>query len=327
MSRLAVVTLISTGLRLPIHPRVARSDRSKMPRRAPWCVLAALLAVLAVTASPSRADADTVDPGTAPPIRTLTYNVCGASAPCRSALTTRAWATEVRRQAAAWSADAVMLQELCIGQWIELRRTMPDYSLVWTSTAYASGCARWSADGDTRFGLGVLVKTSEVDRFAANLSVPSGQERRAVLCARGPVDGRRTLVCTTHLAQYVTPDNGSSQVMEHIDGWADGLPVILGGDFNAAPTYPALDPVRAGTSGTGPFAEVDENDRAHFTPDCLSAGATVCRSGAPTVNIAGTPKKFDHIFVTARDFRTVRGDVVEPGLSDHRLLRGAAHPE
>ncbi|MET8508226.1 FG-GAP-like repeat-containing protein [Streptomyces sp. NPDC004787] len=297
------------------------------PLRRTAAVLALLAAAVLPTAAP--AAADTVDPATAPPVRTLSYNVCGAYT-CQSPLDLPAWTAEVEEETLAWDTDALLLQELCFGQWASLRTALADsgYTAVWTSTDTAPGCAKWSAD--TRFGLGVFVKAPAVDRYAADLTVPADQEGRAVLCARGPVDGRPTLVCNTHLAQYITPDNGSSQALAKADTWAAGLPVILGGDFNAGPAYPALDPIRAGLPGTGPFAEADENDRAYFTQTCRDAGVTECRSGEPTTSDG---KKFDHVFLSARDFHTVRADALDPEtagpapLSDHRLLRAAAFPE
>lgn len=285
------------------------------------------LALCAALLLPGTAHADEVDPASAPNVRSLSYNVCGAYSGCRSELDTAAWTARMVEEIQAWDADTVLLQELCIGQWTALRDALPGYSAVWTSPATASGCAKWSADGSTRFGLGVLVRTDAVERYVAPLTVPAGEEPRSVLCAKGPVDGRTTLACTTHLAQYIQPDNGSAEALGHIDTWAVGAPVILGGDFNAAPDYRALDPVRAGLPGTGRFAEVDENDRDYFTAACLAAGSTECRSGEPTVDISGTPKKFDHVFVTAGDFYGVRGDATDPGLSDHKLLRGAAYAE
>ncbi|MET9384172.1 FG-GAP-like repeat-containing protein [Streptomyces sp. NPDC002928] len=294
-------------------------------RRLAW--LTAIIAFFAALLLPGSAYADEVDPASAPTVRSLTYNVCGGYEKCQSGLDTATWTGVMVEQVTAWDADAVMLQELCIGQWAALRDALPGYSAVWTSTTTASGCAKWSADGDARFGLGVLVKSASVERYTANLTVPDGQEPRSVLCAKGTIDSRTTLACTTHLAQYIEPDNGSAEALAHIDTWAVGVPVLLGGDFNAGPEYGALDPIRTGLPGTGHFAEVDENDKDYFTADCLAAGSTECRSGEPTVDIDGTPKKFDHLFVTAGDFYGVRGDAVDPGLSDHKLLRGAAYPE
>ncbi|WP_328944638.1 VCBS repeat-containing protein [Streptomyces sp. NBC_00250] len=295
-----------------------------------WGVrLTAVLALLAGTVTV--AAADTVDPATAPPVRTITYNVCGAHV-CQSDLDPATWTARLRDQTLAWDTDALMLQELCFGQWAALRDALPGYSGVWTSTTTDPDCAKWSPT-DTRFGLGVFVKAPAVERYAANLTVPANTEARAVLCARGPVDGRTTLACTTHLAQYIKPDNGSAQAIAKIDTWAAGVPVILGTDLNAGtePVYdPALDPIRRGGPGTGPFAEADENDREFFTEECVTSGATSCRSGEATV---ASGRKFDHVFLTAGDFHTVRADALEPEspgtkpLSDHKLLRAAAHPE
>ncbi|MFI6417908.1 FG-GAP-like repeat-containing protein [Streptomyces sp. NPDC050842] len=292
--------------------------------------LALAAALLAGTmAAPAFAE-DVLDPATAPPVRTITYNVCGGWEECQSDLDLTAWTAELRDQTLAWDTDALMLQELCIGQWVALRDALPGYSAVWTSARSWPGCAKWSTD--TRLGLGIFVKAPAVERYAAGLTVPAGQSPRSVLCARGPVDGRTTLVCNTHLAQYIKPDNGSGQVMAHIDTWAAGAPVILGTDLNAGtePIYdPALNPIRTGPPGIGPFVEADENDPEFFTETCHTSGATSCHTGEPTV---ASGKKFDHVFLSARDFHTVRADAFEPEspgtkpLSDHKLLRAAARP-
>ncbi|MDV5145692.1 FG-GAP-like repeat-containing protein [Streptomyces sp. SBC-4] len=295
----------------------ARSAARSTARRGAARLAAALAlaaALLSGLTAPAFAE-DVVDPATAPPVRTITYNVCGAHT-CQSDLDLTAWTAEIRDQTLAWDTDALMLQELCFGQWAALRGALPGYSGVWTSTTTDSDCAKWSSTGDTRFGLGVFVKAPAgappVERYTANLTVPANTEARSVLCARGPIDGRTILACTTHLAQYIKPDNGSAQVMAHIDTWAAGAPVILGTDLNAGtePVYdPALNPIRNGLPGTGPFVEADENDRE------------------PTV---ASGRKFDHVFLSSRDFHTVRADAFEPEspgtkpLSDHKLLRAAA---
>ncbi|WP_435972056.1 FG-GAP-like repeat-containing protein [Streptomyces sp. Qhu_M48] len=288
--------------------------------------------LLTASMLPGPAVADTVEPATAPPVRTLSYNVCGASSACRSSLDLPTWTAAVKQQVLAWDTDALLLQELCVGQWAALRDALPGYTAVWTETTKADGCAAWSTD--RRFGLGVFVKGAEAHSYRANLTTE--KEPRAVLCARAPVDGRATLACTTHLDQAIKPDNGSSEALSHIDAWAAGLPVVLGGDLNAgtASAYdPMLDPIRHGRPGTGPFAEADENDREHFTSECLAQAVSQCRSGEPTVVVNAVPKKFDHVFMSARDFHTVRADAFEPRpegslpLSDHLMLRAAAHPE
>ncbi|MFJ3905701.1 FG-GAP-like repeat-containing protein [Streptomyces sp. NPDC090025] len=291
-----------------------------------------LASAVLTTAGPAAAE-DVVEPASAPPVRVISYNVCGAST-CQSALDLPAWTAKVKEQTLAWDADALMLQELCYTQWTSLRTALADagYTAVWGFATKTGGCAHWGGT-DNGFGLGVFVKASAVDRYTANLTTP-GPEPRPMLCARGPVDGRTTLICNVHLDRKITPDNGSAEALAHADTWAAGLPVILGGDFNAGtePVYdPMLDPVRRGLPGTGPFVEADENDADFFTQECADGGATACHSGEPTV---ASGKKFDHVFLTARDFRagTVRADALEPEpapaapLSDHKLLRAAAQP-
>ncbi|MFI8822477.1 FG-GAP-like repeat-containing protein [Streptomyces sp. NPDC053431] len=294
-------------------------------------VLALLAAAVLPTAAP--AAADVVDPATAPPVRVITYNVCGAST-CQSTLDLPAWTAKVKEQTLAWDADALMLQELCFTQWTSVRTALAEagYTAVWGFAKKTPGCEHWGGT-DTGFGLGIFVKASAVDRYTANLTTP-GTEPRPVLCARGPIDGRTTLVCNAHLDQKITPDNGSAEALRYVDGWAAGLPVILGGDFNAGtePVYdPMLDPVRQGLPGTGPFAEADENDHDWYARAGCDAAATECHSGEPTV---ASGKKFDHVFLSARDFHTVRADALEPEmpagakpLSDHQLLVAAAYPE
>jgi len=292
--------------------------------------LARMLTVLACAgalvtpAAPGRADI--ITPGNAPSVRVLSYNVCGAYSTCQYPGSFSTWLNTVETQVTTWNADALMLQELCIEQWNQLRTRLAarGYVGIWAATvADATGCAKWG-NSDRRFGIGTFVRASTIDRFTANLAVPAGQEARAMLCARGPVDGRTTLVCNTHLAQYITPDNGMSQVLGYADGWAAGLPIILGGDINERPDSTALRVARAGLPGTGTFAEVDETDQDQFTEACKAAQANACASGEATTGSLG---KFDHILVTTRDFRTIKAAVTDPGISDHRLLAGAAYPE
>jgi len=299
--------------------------------RSRWAAVLALTAGLLLPATGARAVENT-DPATAGPVRTVSYNVCGASFTCQSKLPLGEWATAVTDQVTAWDADAVMLQELCAGQYEELTHRLVGYNGQFTRTLTAAAdsngprCSKWDPT-DAGYGIGLFVRSPAVDQFSASLTVPAGKEARAVQCARGPIDGRTTLVCNTHLADYIdndgTPDgptkvhelgrndNGSGQVLAHLDLWAAGLPVILGGDFNATPGEGVLTPFMRGTAGTGPFADVDENDDTY--PD-----------GEDTTTGVG---KIDYVFVSAPDFHSVSAAVLEPGLSDHKLLRGAAYPE
>ncbi|MER7759199.1 FG-GAP-like repeat-containing protein [Streptomyces sp. NPDC097619] len=272
-------------------------------------------------------------PDGTPPVRTVSYNACGAyEAKCRSELAPAAWAEGLRGQIVDWDADVVALQEMCKGQYDRLRLLLPGYTGVWTSTQTADGCDKWG--DDESFGQALLVRApqSEVTGMSAELTPPGFVgEKRSVVCAKAPVDGRTVLACGTHLRRDNATLNDTPALLERIEGWSNGLPVILAGDFNARPDYAHMDPVYAGLPGTLSFAEADGTDRRWFTAACETAAVAECRTGAPTtVDVETGTKyvsKFDFTFFTRQDFRDLRSETVETGLTkakDHLLVRSAA---
>ncbi|MCX5226233.1 hypothetical protein [Streptomyces sp. NBC_00233] len=108
------------------------------------------------------AAADTVDPATAPPVRTITYNVCGAH-DCRSDLDLAARTAEIRDRGLAWDTDALMLQELCFGRWAALRDALPGYRRV--DVHHDRLRLRPGVPDRHPVGLGVLVKAPAVERY------------------------------------------------------------------------------------------------------------------------------------------------------------------
>ncbi|GIF43952.1 FG-GAP-like repeat-containing protein [Actinoplanes xinjiangensis] len=282
----------------------------------------ALLAVLAGLLLPSRPSLafDTVTKNPEQPVRVLTYNVCGAST-CQYTGDADVWTKELATATTGtWEADVLMLQEACAGQFdrltaeLEARHPGEFKGVFYTTDTSARNTtinkcvSQWG--GKAEFGLATFVRSPAASRLVYQVAVQEGLSSvPAVMCTRSPIDGRMTLVCNTHLAQGVyngtVMDNGISQVMPQIAVWAAGLPVIFGGDFNAQPTYPAIRALRADLA-LGPWIEADEVD------------------GQPT---AGT-KKFDHIFVPAKDFGSVQATVDETlALSDHRMLVGVMSPK
>ncbi|MET9605268.1 FG-GAP-like repeat-containing protein [Streptomyces sp. NPDC006512] len=265
-------------------------------------------------------------------MRTISYNVCGAYAKCQSEMPPAAWADGVRDHVTDWDADVTMLQEMCKGQYDRLREVLPGYAGVWTSTQTADGCAKWGEDKS--FGQALLVKApqSEVAGMSAELTPPGFTgEKRSVVCAKAPVDGRAVLACGTHLRRDDAAQNDTPALLQRIETWANGLPVILAGDFNARPDYAHMDPVYAGRPGTLSFAEADSTDQQYFSTACKTAGATECRSGAPTLvdGETGTKyvSKFGFTFFTRQDFRDLRSETVETGytkVKDHLMVRSAS---
>ncbi|WP_432129232.1 endonuclease/exonuclease/phosphatase family protein [Streptomyces sp. bgisy082] len=303
-------------------------------RRALTVGAAALLATAGL--APTAARADVVTPSTAPSVRMLTYNACG-NVCAHEGVTAAQWAATVKTSMDNWSADTLLLTEACYGQYAALRDSLTGYQPVWLATSSGpAGCGKWTATGDKRFGMAVFVKsTAPVERLTADLPEnPVDSNKRALLCARGGVEGRTALACVTHLTHKGDRDENDEDLLNtariqqaravraRVDAWSlpGNLPVILGGDFNAHPGEPEMGEFYGFQGGTGRYGEVDETDEDRFPTGC--AGLNYCRSGESTHDNG----KLDYIFVSADHFKTVQGDAMgrTANMSDHHLLRGAA---
>ncbi|MFJ4775000.1 FG-GAP-like repeat-containing protein [Streptomyces sp. NPDC088762] len=292
-----------------------------------WAAAGLVLAAGLFVSAPAIPAESAQAPAGTPPVRTITYNVCGAS-DCRSEMTLTAWADGLQKHITDWDADVVALQEMCKGQYDRLRQVLPGYAAVWTSTQPAAGCDKWG--DDKGFGQALLIKgrQSEVTGMSAELTPPGyTKEHRSVVCAKAPVDGRTVLACGTHLRRDDLTQNDTPALMQRIESWSGGLPVILVGDFNARPTYPHMDPVYAGLPGTLSLAEAA----------CTPTGPEPCRGGAYTSadNETHTKwvSKFDYSFFSRQDFRDLRSEAMDisegltvpfTSIMDHKLVRSAA---
>ncbi|GAA4091961.1 endonuclease/exonuclease/phosphatase family protein [Nonomuraea soli] len=304
----------------------------------------ATLFSLGLILTPSPAQADLPDAENWPRPRFISYNVCGSAKHCPPIYqgSKTAWRDVVVRAMDNWSADLVMLQEVCYGQWtllrdhLQSRTDKPRYDSVWAAALpSAPGCSDWGTDH--RFGLVIFAKgeagtINNGSRTVDALPEVGNVEDRKLLCARSTVTGRTVRACNTH----IDPDPASAKVqVERVATLtrafaAQGEPVVLGGDFNVLPTDATLDPLYNHTGGHGVFQEVDENDKEHFGNTC-GQEQDRCRTGEATAEPVcspgvGVPGKIDYIFLSYYWFTTVRGDAAActPGVSDHHLLRGAA---
>ncbi|MFJ9644896.1 endonuclease/exonuclease/phosphatase family protein [Streptomyces sp. NPDC101206] len=321
----------------PLCPRVPAAGRitpAPVPALAPVLALALLLALAlagaAVPEPPARAD--TVTPDAAPALRFVSYNICGnmcGAAPYDDGRRIDSVVTQAA--VATWNADQVFLQEVCRPQYDEiLRRLAPlgfDGSYAATLVGRASVC------GGADYGNAVLVKGPVTDSVELDLTVGGESEPITVPCVRSLLRGRVSWACSVHLywddGTLAAPE--AQELASRAEAWeAQGLPVVLGGDFNHSPRTSTLthfyDP-SVGDGGQGVFLEADETDTDFFDPAVCTAGPTagsdpLCRSGEPTWN----EKKIDYIFFSACHFTTPRGDSLprDPLVSDHRMLRGAA---
>ncbi|WP_405492835.1 FG-GAP-like repeat-containing protein [Streptomyces sp. NBC_00096] len=272
-------------------------------------------------AGPAKAAEAAKAAGDAATVRTLTYNVCGAAA-CQSPKQLHEWAGGLVREidSPAGKADVVALQEMCRGQYDELRRVLPGYAGVWTSTQKATGCAKWpGAGGDTSFGQALLIKghQSSVTGMSAVVT-PADPVRmtaaRSLVCAKAPVGGRTVLACGAHLAQDPATQSGTPVLMRSIGDWAAGLPVILAGDFNAVPGSEVLKPVLDGLPGFLSLA-----DAAAADPKPTAWDKTKGESGE-------WGPRIDLTFFSGQDFRDLGSTAEDIGLThhDHKLVRSTA---
>ncbi|MBT2466725.1 VCBS repeat-containing protein [Streptomyces sp. ISL-66] len=297
-----------------------------------WVAAGLVLAASLFGSAPMTPAASAEAPAGTPPVRILSYNACGNAENCQSEMTTAAWADGLQGHITDWDSDVVALQEMCKGQYDALRGRLPGYAGVWASKQKADRCGKWG--DDKSFGQVLLIKgvqQTEITPMSAEVT-PDGftGEKRSVVCAKAPLDGRTVLACGTHLRQDAATQNDTPALMARIDGWANGLPVVMTGDFNSVPRHTNLDPVFAGLPGTLSFEEASGRDQQYFTPECTASGATVCRTGAPTAWDSANGQygpKFDLALFTPQDFGDLRSSTVDTHLTkapDHLLLRTAA---
>jgi endonuclease/exonuclease/phosphatase family metal-dependent hydrolase len=139
-------------------------------------------------------------------------------------------------------------------------------------------------------------------------------------------------VCSTHLTNTddkCPRDSGPScrwqqaqQIKEKTNGYLDnGVAVVVGGDFNARPSWDTLDHLYAqslfGGNATGHFKEVDQ---FHEDPNNARRGGEITWESRTTDDRA----KFDYIFVNAGAWDFPGGYATSSPYSDHHPLLGHA---
>jgi endonuclease/exonuclease/phosphatase family metal-dependent hydrolase len=252
-------------------------------------------------------------------VRTVSYNACGAHTCQNTVDSADEWAAkfESRMSAEGGPADVIALQELCAGQYEALEKVMVGYTSVRVGEQEPGGCARWGGTS-AKFGQALFVKGAAGDFSSYRALVNPGEAnpslQRWALCVKGPIGGRTTLACGTHLATSL-PSNGTPVLLDNMERWAAGAPALVTGDFNAVPSHSALKPVRAGLCATGPLVEAD-------------AGRN-----SPTAWASAEPYayrlKYDHAFFGGRDFANLRSKAADIDLTpgeDHKLLWAEAQP-
>ncbi|MFI1829343.1 FG-GAP-like repeat-containing protein [Streptomyces sp. NPDC020412] len=304
------------------------------------------------------ATADTVSPSTAPVLRFLTYNICGSSDitdDCTLSDDVPRRVQKVADETLAWKTDLLFLQEVCQSQYDALLTRLADHGYTGHFVVMKRPgqdprendlCKATGLEGP--FGVAVLSKAPVSNRQSIDLTTGLEDPTKATdwrtACIDTPLQGRLTRACSVHLYSYdgkVTKAQ-AGKVADKAKEWsAEGIPMVLGGDFNprhdghtqsTAPRSTTLDSIYSKPEGpgSGQFIEADSTDTDYFDATCRAATPLPprCRSGEPTLRAKGTDPeaKLDYIFLSESHFKNVAADALprDAAISDHYPYRSAA---
>jgi endonuclease/exonuclease/phosphatase family metal-dependent hydrolase len=226
--------------------------------------------------------------------------------------------------------DIVTLNEVCETQFNALRASLSAAGYPMNGRFATAKANEGNCENDSNFGNAVLTRqpiTNDADdQIAFPLPLPEDSgEVRTLLCVDTPLRGKAIKACSVHLS--TDGDRRAEQVpavAEIVNGFIDtGLPVLIGGDFNASPGDDVLDALYDHHGGTGRFREVDETDFAEASFFCRETFEDSCRSGEGTYPGFLGDRKIDYIFVS-EDFASLDADATTSPVSDHDPLRGTA---
>ncbi|MEU8777052.1 FG-GAP-like repeat-containing protein [Streptomyces sp. NPDC048606] len=312
----------------PGPPPSRRSARYAARALAVPAAALALVAATVATALPARAD--TVTPATAPPLRFVSHNICGSecSDPTKG-YDDRERIDSIVAQASVttWNADQIFLQEVCGPQYEAVLARLAPLGFNGFYSATLTGDDPSCGDGD--YGNAVLVRGPITETLDLDLTVGPEVEPVKVPCVKNYVQNRANWACSVHLywREPALRLREAEKLAARAEAWQDaGIPVVLGGDFNASPRTAPLsefyDPT-VNDGAHGAFIEADETDTDFFDPAACTVGTDPrCRSG----ELTRQDKKLDYLFFSSRHFKSPKGDALPdaPAVSDHRMLRGAA---
>ncbi|GLZ78218.1 hypothetical protein Afil01_30250 [Actinorhabdospora filicis] len=294
-------------------------------------LLSALVGLTMLTTS-APAAADVVTPSTAPPLRFVSYNMCGnvCSDPAKYDLTRRVDYIVSQAGGGGWNADQIHLQEVCRAQFDTILNRLrgKGFNGVFETTV----AARPGICGNGDYGIAILVKSTITETKILRLAKGAESEEIDAPCVKSYLQNRVNWACSVHLYWNDEPLRVAEAELLAAETkvWQDaGIPVVLGGDFNAYPHEPPMNSFYRGglPGGTGTYREADESDTEYFPQrGCDPAQVTGCRSGEFTFTGGSGESKIDYLFLSDRHVHNVIGDSLplDTRLSDHRLLRAAA---
>ncbi|WP_049716206.1 FG-GAP-like repeat-containing protein [Streptomyces caatingaensis] len=286
-----------------------------------------------MTATAARAD--DVSAGNAPPLRFVSYNICGNMCTAAKGYDDRRRIDTVVDEATAgtWGADQIFLQEVCRPQYDAIEKKLAPLGFHGLYTATLPGRGATAGEeavcGGADYGMAVLAKGPVTETKVLDLTVGGENEPIRSPCVKNYVQSRVNWACSVHLYWESGDTRRKAEARKlaaQAAEWQNaGIPVVLGGDFNDQPRSASLSAfydTGIGDGGQGAFLEADETDKDRFATVCAPSRSR-CRSGDATFG----KRKIDYLFLSSRDFKGVKADVLplDTKVSDHRLLRGAAY--
>ncbi|MFI8324655.1 FG-GAP repeat domain-containing protein [Streptomyces sp. NPDC085529] len=271
------------------------------------------------------AQADTVSPGSAPPLRFVSYNMCGSGTMCKWAagFTNKAKYDAVLKEteaaasgtATGWNADQIFLQEVCEYQFDTLAAKLAPkgftgrYVTTRDFGAESGVCTKPTGDTESivksgtegHYGMAVFVKGAVTEGKDLKLADATFDNEWVISpCLKSYTQWRATWACSVHLNWSKDTDEYRNKEAARLAAqaavWqAAGTPVVLGGDFNGTPgTAMAAnfyEPAAGGYDdpavlGKGTFREVDETDEEFFS---IEHYPTTCLSKGATRCRSGEP--------------------------------------
>jgi endonuclease/exonuclease/phosphatase family metal-dependent hydrolase len=299
-----------------------------------------LLALALMLPRPARADSVPVD--TTQSLHFSSYNLCGNECPLKNGTsdskTARTQDVLDEASASGWNADGIFLQEVCADQYNTLNAGLQPlgYHGMFTQTVRA-GTPK-VCGGGYAYGLALFVKGTVVD--STSLVLTSGDEVEPIIvpCIEANIRGQVLWGCSVHLYWVADPTLNQLEAVKlaaQVAAWEDaGIPVVLGGDFNALPRTTSMSDFyspSADDGGHGRFVEADETDKSYFNQQvCDPVARLYCRSGETTYNddSSGGTAKIDYLLFSERYFRDAVGDALprDRSVSDHQIFRAAVSP-
>jgi endonuclease/exonuclease/phosphatase family metal-dependent hydrolase len=307
--------------------------RSRGNRFATRRVVQVALSIALVASVSVVFDAAPADAASGGPYRMFQFNLCGVASQCPAlGKPSGPHLDAVATQISGHKPHIATLNEICVGQYIELKRQLT--AKGWTMDGRfqttkreskclpESGCGTSCADRN-RYGIAVLTRGTLSAFVPRCLSEADGScavtttETRWAMCVTTTLY-TPTRACTTHIG---TSDqaNQIARLTAWLNSYHASIPVLVGGDFNVSPSSDALDRVYT-SGGGGMFGRFQEADAC----STRTGQSDTCNEGTFDKPVLADPK-LDYVFASADAFHALSADAGGSDHSDHDPLRVELH--